>query len=160
MQMTAGNLASQDAYLGFANPGSFVQSGGTISPGGGISLYLAYNANGLGTYSLSGIRPGGVRRSVRGLQRGLESLISRAERTRAFAAAAGKSASWSDTSQAAAEPPASPVRVLFPSCRTNTLDTNTGSIGTFQQTSGSNNADGLFIGTGGRYTLGGGTLPD
>ena len=54
VQMTAGNLASQDAYLGFANPGSFVQSGGTISPGGGISLYLAYNANSLGTYSLSG----------------------------------------------------------------------------------------------------------
>ena len=88
----------------------------------------------------------------------MESLISRAERTRAFPTAAGKSASWSDTSQAAAEPTSLSGSGVVSLLQDEYVGYNTGSIGTFQQTSGSNNADGLFIGTGGRYTLGGGTL--
>ena len=52
-----GQLTTSYEYIGYSGTGTFLQSGGTnsISPGMAIpSLYIAYNANAVGTYNLSG----------------------------------------------------------------------------------------------------------
>ena len=158
VQMSAGNLSSEDEYLGFANPGSFVQSGGTNnSPGGSLSLYLGYNANSLGTYSLGGsglLVPGELYVGYNGT--GIFNQSGGTNAGTTFGGGqvgilVGYGSGSSGTYNLSGSGVVSALQDEY-------VGYNAGSRGSFQQTGGSNSADGLFIGTGGTYTLSGGTL--